>query len=145
MSTKARVEEVEAQSYLDTDLILDTPILLEEVEDALNHLKKSSSGGADMLSPQHLLHSGPLFKKWICQVFNTILALEAIPSSFKDGIIIPVYKGKGKDPLSQQSYRGITLTSVLAKSCPVKQDSSLLGGQRHSTTLTNCLSEGSLL
>ena len=28
----------------------------------------------------------------------------------------PLYKGKGKDPLLTGSYRGITLTSVLAKS-----------------------------
>ena len=92
MTTKSWVDEIEAQSYSDTDPILDTPILLEEVEDGLNHLKKNSSGGPDMLSPQHLFHSGPLFRKWIFQVFNILLALEAIPSSFKDGIIIPIYK-----------------------------------------------------
>ena len=31
------------------------------------------------------------------------------------GIVIPVYKGGGKDPLDTNSYRGITLTSVIAK------------------------------
>ena len=48
-------------------------------------------------------------------MFNVILELEDIPSSFKEGIILPIYKGKGKDPLLQSSYRGITLTSVMAK------------------------------
>ena len=40
---------------------------------------------------------------------------EAIPSQFKVSIIVPSYKGKEKDPLLPGSYRGITLTSVIAK------------------------------
>ena len=32
-----------------------------------------------------------------------------------DGIIVPVFKGKGKDPLLTKNYRGISLTSVFAK------------------------------
>ena len=35
--------------------------------------------------------------------------------TLKIGIIIPVYKRGGKEPLDTNSYRGITLTSVLAK------------------------------
>ena len=48
-------------------------------------------------------------------MFNTIVSLEEIPSSFKFGLITPIYKGKGKDPQICGSYRGITLSSVLAK------------------------------
>ena len=48
-------------------------------------------------------------------VFNTIVNFEEIPSQFKVGIIVPIYKSKGKDPLLPGSYRGITLTSVIAK------------------------------
>ena len=48
-------------------------------------------------------------------MFNTIVNFEEIPSQFKVGIIVPIYKGKGKDPLLPGSYRGITLTSVIAK------------------------------
>ena len=33
----------------------------------------------------------------------------------KEGVIVPVYKGKGKDPLMPESYRGITMSSVIAK------------------------------
>ena len=88
---------------------------VEEVEASIRHLKKDSSGGKDQLSPCHLIYSGPVFKNWICKIFNTILELKDIPSSFKEGIILPIYKGQGKDPLLQTSYRGITLTSVMAK------------------------------
>ena len=43
------------------------------------------------------------------------MEFETIPPSLKLGIICPVYKGHGRDPLSPDSYRGITLTSVLTK------------------------------
>ena len=78
-------------------------------------LKTKSAGGADSLSPYHLKHSGPLLRTWLCHVFNTIVSLEEIPYSFKFGLITPVYKGKGKDPQIRGSFRGITLSSVLAK------------------------------
>lgn len=48
-------------------------------------------------------------------MFQAIVHLEQIPASFTSGITIPVYMGKGKDPLSMNSYRGVTLTSVIAK------------------------------
>ena len=48
-------------------------------------------------------------------MYNSICDLEQIPDCFKHGIIVPAFKGKGRDPLLVNSYRGITLTSVLAK------------------------------
>ena len=114
-SSQSRTALLEAQSYTESDHILDSPFSEEEIQEAILHLKKDSAGGPDLLSPQHLLYSGPLFRKWLCQLFNNTLELEAIPSAFKLGTIFPIYKGKGKDPLSTKSYRGITLTSVLAK------------------------------
>ena len=47
--------------------------------------------------------------------FNMIIRLEQIPLSFKLGVIVPVYKGKGCDPHICNNYQGITLTSVLSK------------------------------
>ena len=40
---------------------------------------------------------------------------QAIPPVLKSTYIIPIYKGNGKDPLNADSYRGITITSVIAK------------------------------
>ena len=67
------------------------------------------------MSPEHVKCSGHLFKCWLSRIFNKICQLECIPQSFKQGIVIPVHKGKGRDPLITKSYRGITLTSVFAK------------------------------
>jgi len=81
--------QMEATTYQESDFVLET---------ALHH---HSSGGHDQLSPSHLSYSGPLFKNWICKNFNAIVSLEEIPPSFKEGIVLPTYKNKGKIP----SYR----------------------------------------
>ena len=67
------------------------------------------------LVPEHLKLGGVVLRTWLLQVYNAIIELEAIPSTLKLGIITPVYKGGGKDPLSSDTYRGITLTPVIAK------------------------------
>ena len=113
------IHELELQTHSDEKLILDTPFSPEEVCAAIKLLKRDSSAGPDQLSPRHLLHAGPLFSTWLSKIYNAISNLEAIPSQFKNGILIPIYKGKGKDPLSPTSYRGITLTSVIAKTLEI--------------------------
>ena len=80
------------------------------MEIAIHHLKQNRAGGHDIISPEHLKFSGPVFRNWLCQIYNNICQLERIPQCFKHGIIIPAYKG-----LLKMSYRGITLTSVLAE------------------------------
>ena len=49
------------------------------------------------------------------KILNAIVEVEAIPPALKSGSIIPIYKGNSKDPLNADSYRGITITSVIAK------------------------------
>ena len=67
---------MEATTYQENDFVLYQLFVVEEIESALRHLKKDSSGGHDQLTPQHLSHSGPLFKNWICKIFNAIITLE---------------------------------------------------------------------
>ena len=109
------IPNVELATLAKQDNILDVPFLPEEVNAAIIRLKRNSSAGPDSLSPQHLIYAGTLFKSWLCNVFNAIVNFEAIPSHFKEGVLVPIYKGKGKDPLLPGSYRGITLTSVISK------------------------------
>ena len=110
------INDLASESLSSCDNILYSEIDEEEVDFAIRRLKKNRAGGADNISPEHLKFSGTVFRKWLCYIFNCICQLEHIPQCFKDGIIIPVFKGKGKDPLLTKNYRGITLTSVLAKS-----------------------------
>ena len=82
---------------------------------ALRKLKSGKSAGHDLLQPKHLKHDGEVLKIWIQQVCDAIVELESMPNSLKLGIVTPIYKGGGKDPLDTNSYRGISLTPVLAK------------------------------
>ena len=52
---------------------------------------------------------------WLLNVLNTIVELEVIPDVLKRGVVVPVYTGSGKDPLRVDSYRGVTLSSMVAK------------------------------
>ena len=58
---------------------------------------------------------GEMLKVWLQKVYNRILTLEEFPDCFKEGIVVPIYKRQGKDPLLVNSYRGITISSILSK------------------------------
>ena len=81
----------------------------------MRKLKCGKNGGVDGLQPEHIKYGGHSLILWLQRIFNAIIALEDIPPCLKVGVNVPVFKGKGRDPLIPSSYRGITLTSVIAK------------------------------
>ena len=111
----SHMEELNSLSHKNEDFILDEPFTIEEIGTALRKMKKRKSPGPDNLTAEHLLHGGEALANWLMKIFNKIVTLEEIPESLKSGIIVPVYKGNGKDPLLPGSYRGTTLSSVMAK------------------------------
>ena len=112
---ESELPHLESRSHLYEDFTFDTDITMEEVATAVKCLKPGKSGGADNLDPEHLKHGGYTLHVWLLRIFTATLRLESIPPSLKLGVIIPVYKGKGHNPLDPKSYRGITLTSVISK------------------------------
>ena len=101
--------------FANRDEVLDDILTLEEVETAVFSLKNGKSGGIDGLTAEHLKYSGPTILVWLRRVFNSIIKLEAIPPSLNSGLVTPVFKGKGRDSLNPDSYRGITVNSIIAK------------------------------
>ena len=71
--------------------------------------------GPDGLMAEHLKAGGEAVVIWLLRILNAIKELEVVLDVLKRGLIVPVYKGGGKDPLKVDSYRGVTLTSVVAK------------------------------
>ena len=102
-------------SFDQCEIVQDMEFNVEAIQHAIKRLKHGRASGPDGVSPEHLRFSGQVFQNWLCQIYNHICQHEEIPKCFKHGIIIPVFKGKGRDPLLKKNYRGITLTSVLDK------------------------------
>ena len=81
----------------------------------MKKMKLKKAAGPDNLTAAHLKFGGQTIITWLTEILNSIVDAERIPSCLKLGITIPVYKGGGKDPLNANSYRGITLNSVISK------------------------------
>ena len=109
------ITDLEDKSFWNKEDILDTQIDVAEIEGALKTLKLGRSGGIDGLDPEHLYYGGEVLKLWLKKIFNRFTALEEVPNCLNEGLVIPVYKKNGKDPLLPGSYRGITLSSAIIK------------------------------
>ena len=51
----------------------------------------------------------------VMKILNAVVDLEVVPEELKCGVTWPIYKGGGKDPLKVDSYREITLASMVSK------------------------------
>ena len=65
---------------------------------------------------EHLLYGGRPICLWLKRIFDTIISNEVIPACLKEGVVVPVYKGKGKD---SSSFRGSTMSSIIAKTLEI--------------------------
>ena len=109
------MSRLDSLSKMNYDDIIDEEFSTEEIEVSIRKLKPNKAGGHDGLLSEHIKFGGPLLTLWLKEIFCTFSRLEQIPPSLLTGIICPIYKGRGKDPLACNSYRGITITSVLMK------------------------------
>ena len=78
-------------------------------------LKRKKACGHDGILAEHLIWGGDAVLSWLLTILNCIVELEEVPRSMKMGLLSPVFKGRGRDPQLVDSYRGITVTSVIAK------------------------------
>lgn len=82
---------------------------------AIYSLPLRKSSGPDSISSEHLIFAATSCALLLCQLFNGILALGMVPSAFCKSLIVPIFKGQGKDPIDPSNYRGISLTSTVSK------------------------------
>ena len=114
-SANKEMQGLVTESFVNVETVLDIPFIAEEIETAIKRLKVGKAGGDDDIQPEHIKFGGHQLTVWLLQICNSIVDLEDIPSTMKMGVLCPLYKGGGKDPLETGSYRGIALTSVWAK------------------------------
>ena len=113
--SKEKIQQLNTLTPEREDYVFYCEITVEEIEQALKRLKLRKASGQDGTVSEHLKFGGQMLVIWLKQVLNAIVEMEEIPQSFKHSIIIPVFKGKGRDPLKKVNYRGIALTPVIAK------------------------------
>ena len=71
-------------------------------------VKDNKAGGLDKIMPEHIKYGGKSLVKALWILFNSIREWEYVLEGFCAAMEVPVFKGKGKDPLSVNSYRKIS-------------------------------------
>jgi hypothetical protein len=87
----------------------------EEVRKMLVTMKNRKAPNELSLMTEHLKNGGPIVCYILEKLFNKIYEEGHIPDVFKCGIIAPVYKKHGKLIDDPNSYRRITVCSVIGK------------------------------
>ena len=90
------------------------PPTVDEVRTAIRKLAFGKAPGPDGIHPELLRIAEEPAVQYLHQLFTLIWDQRTVPEDWKDGVVIPVYKGKGSRS-SCKSYRPITLLSVPGK------------------------------
>lgn len=96
-----------------SDPFLDSPIEMCELVSVVSSLKSNKSPGPDGIPYEFYKYSCHTFLREVLIIFNFIFLREKIPESFKESIIIPLFK-KG-DPNIVSNYRGLSLINTNCK------------------------------
>ena len=105
-----KVQGLALESMGNEDMLLDVSFLAEVLA-VVSKLKCGKAAGPAGFMAEHLKAGGEVVVIWLLNVLNTIVKLEVI----KRGVVVPVYKGSGNDPLWVDSYQGVTLSCMVAK------------------------------
>ena len=93
----------------------DIVISSEEVESAVRLAHKGKACGEDGIYYEHVMFGGNQLFQILSKLFSAMIRLSYVPAVMKKGVIITLYKGGNKRKDDPDSYRAITLSSVLLK------------------------------
>ena len=93
---------------------LNSAITSAEIEKCISALKNSKSPGTDNILNEYIKNTKEMFLPLYVKLFNAILDTGLIPSTWIEGMIVPIYKNKG-DETNAENYRLITLISCFGK------------------------------
>lgn len=85
-----------------------------EIETAIKSLNNNKAADEYGITAEHIKYAKEALIPALNTLLNAIVEHEYVPDHFKGGIIHPILK-RGKDKSQYQSYRGITVSSVLGK------------------------------
>ena len=80
----------------------------------MNKIKAGKAPGVCSIYPEYIKHGGSDAQCTLHKTVTWVWKDEVVPEEWHQGIIIPLYKGKGSKSKCS-NYRGITLLSVPGK------------------------------
>ena len=94
--------------------VLNSPITLKEVKDAIKSLKLNKASGDDDIRNELIRSTEHFMSDVYVKLFNVVFKNGIVPKSWTIGVINPIFKNKGSanDPTN---YRPVTLLSCLGK------------------------------
>ena len=87
----------------------------KEVSECIKKLKPGKSPGPDGITKEHLSNAGDMLPKVLMLIFKWIVTLEYVPKNFRQGVQVPLHKGKNTSILDTNNFRGITLLNTFNK------------------------------
>ena len=85
--------------------LLDTPFTSEKINAAIKAWRSQKAAGPNRIVAEHLKADGETVSIWIRAVMHAIIELKEVYIFLKSRIVILVYKGGGRNPLTTDSYR----------------------------------------
>ena len=95
------------------DEVMNAPMTLPELKQAIGRAKKGKSGGIDGIPIEFIKYGTGTLHNAILALFNYIFDHGQYPDVWSRGIVNPVYKTGSM--CSPENYRKITLISALGK------------------------------
>ena len=87
----------------------------DELNAACKRAKRNKACGIDSIYYEHIIFGGDVLISLIAKLFSCMIKFAHTPIKMKKGVIITLFKGGNKDKTDPNSYRAITLSSVLLK------------------------------
>jgi len=94
---------------------LNIPITLQEVVTAIRRLRKGKSPGPDSITNNLIKGGEEVMGPLLHALYTVLWQWSTTPAQWRKALVKPIYKGKKKEILDPSSYRGIALSSALAK------------------------------
>ena len=95
------------------ELVLNSPITVEEVNKSILKLKNGKAQGTDGFGAEFYKYTRQSITPLLHSLFNKIFSTGVFPEVWRDSIIVPIHKSGSKDDLS--NYRGVALINVMYK------------------------------
>lgn len=90
------------------------PVTLTELHAAIKLAKTGKAAGEDNIHTESLRHLPTCTRRAVVELINHSIGISKVPRRWKEQCVIPLLK-PGKDAAKLESYRPVSLTSILGK------------------------------